>query len=135
MDTPEESERFQARVTKVVDPTTVTIEHNGENQTVDLIGVRVPDSGQIHKRALQTTDAQLAHRVVTVVTDPTIESDADGHLRAYIYTGEWLYNTQLLRTGYARVTDGEFSKRQQFRQKQRQAKQGGYGLWNTTTAN
>ncbi|RBI59850.1 hypothetical protein DMJ13_22105 [halophilic archaeon] len=122
-------------MTKIVDPTTVKIKHDGKTRTVDLIGVRVPNTGVIHKRALQTTKAQLDYRVVTIVTDPKIErTDSDGHLQAYVYTGNWLYNTQLLRTGYARVADGEFSKRAKFEQKQQEAKQGGYGLWNTTTA-
>ncbi|WP_281247731.1 thermonuclease family protein [Haladaptatus litoreus] len=54
-------------------------------------------------------------------------------LHLYVYTGNWLYNTQLLRTGYARVADGEFSKRAEFERKQQAAKHGGYGLWSTTT--
>ncbi|GAA0260431.1 thermonuclease family protein [Haladaptatus pallidirubidus] len=131
--TPKNSNRFQARVTKIVDPTTVKIERNGKTQTVDLIGVRVPDNGLIHKRVLQTTKAQLEYSVVTVVTDPQVASDSDGHRQAYVYTGNWLYNTQLLRTGYARVADGDFSKRAEFEQKQQEAKQGGYGLWKNTT--
>ncbi|SIR98492.1 nuclease homologue [Haladaptatus litoreus] len=133
VDAPEDSDRFEARVTKIVDPTTITIEHDGETQTVDLIGVKVPKSGLMHKRALQTTNAQLAHSTVTVVTDPKVESDGDGHLQVYVYTGNWLYNTQLLRSGYARVADGEFSKRTEFERKQQEAKQGGYGLWKNTT--
>ncbi|MFH5800901.1 thermonuclease family protein [Haladaptatus sp. CMAA 1911] len=88
-----------------------------------------------HKRALQSTKAQLEYSVVTVATDPQIESDSDGLPQMYVYTGEWLYNTQLLRSGYARVADGEFSRRAEFERKQQEAKQGGYGLWkNTTTA-
>ncbi|WP_245800152.1 thermonuclease family protein [Haladaptatus litoreus] len=37
----------------------------------------------------------------------------------------------MLRSGYARVADGQFSKRAEFKRKQQEAKQGGYGLWNT----
>ncbi|WP_227380011.1 thermonuclease family protein [Haladaptatus halobius] len=133
VDTPTGSQRFEARVTKIVDPTTIKIERNGKTQTVDLIGVHVPESGLYHKRALQTTKAQLEYSTVTLVTDPKVGSDSDGHLQVYVYTGNWLYNTQLLRSGYARVADGQFSKRAEFEQKQQEAKQGGYGLWNTTT--
>ncbi|GAA0197065.1 hypothetical protein GCM10009000_008300 [Halobacterium noricense] len=133
VETPTGSQRFEARVTKIVDPTTVKIERNGKTQTVDLIGVRVPKNGTIHKRAMQTTKSQLDYSVVTVVTDPKVAKDSDGHLQAYVYTGNWLYNTQLLRTGYARVADGQFSKRAEFERKQQEAKHGGYGLWNITT--
>ncbi|EFW92314.1 hypothetical protein ZOD2009_09655 [Haladaptatus paucihalophilus DX253] len=121
-------------MTKIVDPTTIKIERNGKTQTIDLIGVRVPKSGLYHKRALQTTKAQLEYSTVTLVTDPQVGSSSDGHPQMYVYTGEWLYNTQLLRSGYARVADGEFSKRAEFERKQQEAKHGGYGLWKNTSA-
>ncbi|WP_231189539.1 thermonuclease family protein [Haladaptatus sp. DYF46] len=133
VETPSGSQRFEARVTKIVDPTTIKIERNGKTQTIDLIGVRVPKSGLYHTRALQTTKAQLEYSTVTLVTDPRVGSSSDGHPQMYVYTGEWLYNTQLLRSGYARVADGEFSKRAEFERKQQEAKQGGYGLWKNTT--
>ena len=46
-------------MTTVVGPTTVTITHDGTTQTVELLGVEVRESGIMHKRALQTTQAQL----------------------------------------------------------------------------
>lgn len=135
IDAPSGGQRFEARVTKIVDPTTIKIERGGKTQTVDLIGVRVPKNGLYHTRALQTTKAQLEYSTVTLVTDPQVGSSSDGHPQMYVYTGNWLYNTQLLRSGYARVADGEFSKRAEFERKQQEAKHGGYGLWkNTTTA-
>jgi hypothetical protein len=73
------------RVTKIVDPTTVKIKHSGKTQTVDLIGVRVPKTGTVHKRALQTTKSQLDYSVVTVVTDPKIANGSDGHLQVCLY--------------------------------------------------
>lgn len=71
---------------------------------------------------------------MTVATDPQVGKTDEGHLRAYVYIGNFMYNTQLLRVGYARVTDSEFSKRPAFMQKMQTARQNGYGLWNTTTA-
>lgn len=73
----------------------------------------------------------ICHTIL--VTDPQVENSSDGHPQMYVYTGIWLYNTQLLRSGYARVTDGEFSKRAEFERKQQEAKQGGYGVWKNTT--
>ncbi|ODR80983.1 hypothetical protein BG842_25410 [Haladaptatus sp. W1] len=131
MDTPENSERFQARVTKVVDPTTLKIKHDGKNRTVDLIGVSVPESSSIHKKAVRYTKSQLDHQVVTVVSDPQVETD-DGHMQAYVYIGNFMFNTDLVRIGYARVPDIQFSKRQEFMRKQQLAKQRNYGRWNTT---
>ena len=133
IDTPENSERFQARVTKVIDPTTLTIKHDGKNRTVDLIGVSVPDSGQIHKRAVRYTKSQMDHQVVTVVSDPQVGTTDDDHLQSYVYIGNFMFNTDLVRIGYARVLDDQFSKRAEFERKQQQAKQRGYGRWNNTT--
>jgi endonuclease YncB( thermonuclease family) len=128
------SERFQSRVTKIIDPTTLKIKHNGKNHTVDLIGVSVPKSGPIHKKAVRYTKSQMDHQVVTVVSDPQIGATDDSHLQAYVYIGNFMFNTDLVRIGYARVPDGQFSKRQEFMRKQQQAKHRGYGRWNTTTA-
>jgi endonuclease YncB( thermonuclease family) len=132
IDTPENSERFQARVTGIIDPTTLKIKHNGKNRTVDLIGVSVPESGPIHTKTVRYTKSQMDHQVVTVVSDSQVETD-DGHLHAYVYIGNFMFNTDLVRIGYARVPDIQFSKRQEFMRKQQQAKHHGYGRWNTTT--
>nr|WP_255666505.1 thermonuclease family protein [Haladaptatus sp. DYF46] len=134
IDTPENSERFQARVTKVIDPTTLTSKHNGKNRTVDLIGVSVPKSGPIHKKAVRYTKSQMDHQVVTVVSDPQVSVTDDGQTQLYVYIGNFMFNTDLVRIGYARVPDMQFSKRQEFIRKQQQAKQRGYGRWNTTMA-
>ncbi|WP_227376283.1 thermonuclease family protein [Haladaptatus halobius] len=132
IDTPEGSDRFQARVTTIIDPTTIKIKHDGTTQIVELIGVSVPENGTIQKQALCYTNSQLDHQVVTVVTDPQANT-VNGHMQAYVYIGAFMFNTDLVRIGYARVPDGQFSKRQQFLQKQQQAKQNGSGRWNTTT--
>jgi endonuclease YncB( thermonuclease family) len=126
------SERFQARVTEIIDPMTLTIKHDGKNRTIDLIGVSVPESGPIHTKAVRYTKSQMDHQVVTVVSDSEVETD-DGHMKAYVYIGNFMVNTDLVRIGYARVPDGQFSKRQEFMRKQQQAEQRGYGRWNTTT--
>jgi hypothetical protein len=57
---PSGGQQFEARVTKIVDPTTITIERNGKTQTVDLIGVRVPKSGR-----LNYTERNLIKKVFT----------------------------------------------------------------------
>ena len=133
IDTPKDSERFQARVTKVIDPTTLTIKYGGKNRTVDLIGVSVPESGPIHRKAVRYTKSQMDHQVVTVVSDPQVGATDNGHLQAYVYIGDFMFNTDLVHIGYARVPDGQFNKRQEFMGKQQQAKHRGYGRWNTTT--
>ncbi|WP_458186656.1 thermonuclease family protein [Haladaptatus sp. NG-WS-4] len=133
IETPENSERFQARVTELIDPTTLTIKYDGKNRTVDLIGVSVPESSPIHTKAARYTKSQMDHQVVTVVSDPQVNATDNGRMQAYIYIGNFMFNTDLIRIGYARVPDGQFSKRQEFMRKQHQAKQHGYGRWNTTT--
>ncbi|WP_227357097.1 thermonuclease family protein [Haladaptatus salinisoli] len=107
IDTPEGSKRFQARVIKVIDPTTLKIKHDGKNRTVDLIGVSVPNSGQIHKKAVHYTKSQLDHQVVTVVSDPQVGATGDGQMQAYVYIGNFMFNSDLVRIGYARVPDSQ----------------------------
>jgi endonuclease YncB( thermonuclease family) len=113
--------------------TTIKINHDGTTQIVELIGVSIPENGTIQKQALRYTKSQLDHQVVTVVTDPRVDTPDDGHLQAYVYIGNFMVNTDLVRIGYARMPDTNFSKRQQFMSNQQQAKQNGYGRWNTTT--
>ncbi|WP_245800244.1 thermonuclease family protein [Haladaptatus litoreus] len=59
----------------------------------------------------------MDHQVVTVVSDPQVETD-NGRMQAYVYIGNFMFNTDLIRIGYARVPDGQFSKRQEFIRKQ-----------------
>ncbi len=75
----------------------------------------------------------MDHQVVTVVSDPQVGATDDGHLQAYVYIGNFMFNTDLVRIGYARIPDSDFSKHQEFMTKQQQAKQRNYGRWNTTT--
>nr|WP_082838037.1 thermonuclease family protein [Haladaptatus sp. R4] len=133
IDTPENSECFQARVTQVIDPTSLKINHSGKSRTVDLIGVSVPYSGQIHRKAVRYTKSQMDHQVVTVVSDPQVDTTDDSRMQAYVYIGNFMFNTDLVRIGYARVPDNQFSKRKEFMRKQQQAKHRSYGRWNTTT--
>ncbi|WP_254663053.1 thermonuclease family protein [Haladaptatus sp. W1] len=105
----------------------------GRTALLILIGVSVPESSPIHTKAVRYTKSQMDHQVVTVVSDPQVDATDDGHMQAYVYIGNFMFNTDLVRIGYARVPDGQFSKRQEFIRKQQQAKQRGYGRWNTTT--
>ncbi|WP_227377935.1 thermonuclease family protein [Haladaptatus halobius] len=133
IDTPKGSDRFQARVTTIIDPTTIKINHDGTTHVVELTGASVPENETIQKQALRYTKSQLDYQVVTVVTDPQ-ENTTDGHLQAYVYIGNFMVNTDLVRIGYIRVSDSDFSKHQDFIHKQQQAKHRDYGRLNTTTA-
>ncbi|RBI59530.1 VapC toxin family PIN domain ribonuclease [halophilic archaeon] len=42
---------------------------------------------------------------MTAATNPEVGKTDDGHLRAYVYNGNCMYNSQLLQAGYACVTD------------------------------
>jgi endonuclease YncB( thermonuclease family) len=133
IDTPEHSERFQARILKVIDPTTFKVKHGETIQIVTLIGVSVSENGTTQQQAVQDANAQLDQQHVTVVSDPLVGATENGHLQAYVYVGNTMVNTELIRRGYARVSDMQFSKRQKFLHVQQQAKQRGHGRWNTTT--
>ncbi|WP_433634322.1 thermonuclease family protein [Halomicrococcus sp. NG-SE-24] len=138
----------------MIGPETIKVKRDtGETVVVDLVGIEtpqaatnatpslfegVPDSkqgrqmlGKYHERALSYTKSQLRQQVVTVATAPQVGKTDESHLRAYVYIGDFMYNTDLLRIGSARVTDSEFSKRPLFMQKMQTAQQKGYGIWST----
>lgn len=58
---------------------------------------------------------------MTVATDPQVGKTESGHLQAYIYIGDVMYNNQLLQISYARVTESKFSKRPLFVQRMQMA--------------
>ena len=70
---------------------------------------------------------------MTVAIDPVVKQ-TNGHRQVYVYTGNFMYNTELLRTSYGRVADSNFSMRSRFVQKQQQAQQNDYGIWRNEIA-
>ncbi len=140
-------------ITRIVDGDTVEFEYeNGTQDTARLLGVDTPevhtandpeefegvpndDSGANclrdwgHK-ASEFGRTELAGKQVTVFLDPN-EGPRDRYDRLLVYVRDDgnLFNYQLVKQGYARVYDSEFSKRDRFYSAESSAQRGKVGLW------
>lgn len=132
---PPESAEFDARVTEVVDGDTLRIRFaDGDRDTVRLVGIDTPEiyaesqpsefvgvpdtaSGrdclqQWGWRAKAYAAERLEGRIVGFAFDPNVEKrDAYDRLLAYVLVGNGTLNYDLVRSGYARVYETDFSRR------------------------
>jgi micrococcal nuclease len=95
------STEFPGTVVAVSDAEVITVQHNGELQTIRLNGVECPD--QLRLRARQYLSKLLLGKQVTVVT---LERDARGRTIADVFLpGGEMLNGEVIRLGLA-WTDG-----------------------------
>lgn len=147
----------EVTVVRVVDGDTMDVEfENGTTERVRLLGVDtpevytavstdewegVPDTPEARAclenwgdRASQFATEELAGKTVTLVIDP--ESDVRGsygRLLAYLAYNETTFNHRLLETGYARMYDSQFSKRDEFAAIEQSAMETETGAWSCRT--
>lgn len=98
------------KVTHVSDGDTITVNYNGTNEKVRLIGIDTPES--VHpdasrnvpegKIASQFTKSQLLDKNVYLEFDIQ-QRDKYGRLLAYVYIDGHMFNKTLLEKGYAKI--------------------------------
>lgn len=142
-----------ATVVDVVDGDTVDVHfEDGTTERVRLLGVDTPE---VHTevdpsefegvpdteagrscldtwgdRASEFATERLAGKTVTVVTDPVADRRGSyDRLLAYVETGGNSFNYALLKQGYARLYDTEFTERDRYAAAEDQARADGTGLW------
>jgi micrococcal nuclease len=142
-----------ATVTEVVDGDTLDVRYrDGSTERVRLLGVDTPE---VHTgtdpaefegipesatgrewlsdwgdRASAFVRSAVGSGEVRVGTDDRADRRGSyGRLLAYVYTEDGLLNRQLLQQGYARLYESSFSKREQFRADERDARARQAGLW------
>lgn len=151
---PESAHSWTVTITRIVDGDTVKFQYeNGTTDTGRLLGVDTPE---VHTendptefegipddaagssclrdwghKASEFADTELAGTRVTITLD---ENEGPrgyyGRLLIYIREGDGtLFNYQLVKQGYARVYDSEFTKRQRFYAAESAAQKTGLGLW------
>lgn len=145
-------------VVRIVDGDTFEVRFpNGNVEKVRLLGVDTPevhvenDPGEFEgiptnqqgedwlrdwgHKASEFSRSEVGGQEITIRTD--VEADrrgSYGRLLVYVYddSGE-LLNEKLLRQGYARMYDSEFTKRGAFSSAEATAQQNDVGLWNYET--
>lgn len=140
-------------IVEVVDGDTMHIQYaNGTADTIRLLGVDTPetktdvdpaefqgipdtDAGRAWLRdwghkASEFARSELAGQTVQITGDTQADRRGSyGRLLVYIYHDGELFNLQLLRQGYARMYDSQFSKRSQFSDAEETAQTNDVGLW------
>ena len=149
-----DGESVTVTVTRVIDGDTMEIEYaDGTEDTVRLLGVDTPETtlsrvspdefagipdttaGRDHlfnwgERATTLAEDELEGTQVQIVFDP--DSDRRGYfgrLLVYLYVDGENFNERLLREGYARMYDSQFSLREEFATAEQEAQATNVGLW------
>lgn len=147
---PDSSESYNTTLIDVIDGDTIDITVNGRNETVRFLGVDTPEThaentpqefglenNSINRACLRSYGEKAANFVERNL-DNTIEirtdSEADrrgsyGRLLGYIYSGNESVNSMLLEEGLARMYDSSFSKREEYRMLEKEAREEEIGVW------
>jgi len=129
----------QATVVRVVDGDTLVVSIAGHEERVRLIGVDTPET--VHpqkpveyfgKEASAFTTRMAEEAVVRLEADPlNADRDKYNHLLRYVYVPDGkLLNAEIIAQGYGfAYTNYPFSKMEEFRRLEREAREAGRGLW------
>ena len=137
---PEEIELENYQVIKVIDGDTVSININGEKETLRLIGVDTPETVHPNKpvecfgiEASNYAKDLLSNKIISVEYDQSQgEVDKYGRSLVYIFLPDGRnFNKIMIEEGYAyEYTYGEAYKYQkEFKESQTYAKENKLGLW------
>ncbi len=118
-------------VTRVVDGDTIHVSTNGITDTVRLLGVDTPETGETFSaEATAALEALLDGKTVTLETDVETR-DMYGRLLAYVWVGQTMANEELLRLGLATLytvpPNARYTERLQAAQDEAQAAR--VGIW------
>jgi micrococcal nuclease len=129
------------RVTEFADGDTLSVDMNGTVERVRFIGVDTPETHDPRKAvqcfgqaAADFTKNLIGQQPVRLEADPlNTNRDRYNRLLRYVYTPDGtLVNSEIIRRGYGfAYTSFPFSKADEFRALEEQARTTGTGLWGT----
>ena len=141
MEQPDLSKLKPMPVVKVASNNTITVIQDGNEITVQLIGVDVPAAARLVNCAEQTSqflNNLLKGESVYIVSDPKCNSaDANSSIAAYIYRApDGLFvNAEIIRQGYGLVAvKNMFRYINAFHQLELFSRQAGKGIWGAESA-
>lgn len=144
-------------VVEVIDGDTMEVRYpDGSHETIRLLGVDTPEAraspepaefegipdtpagrqwlGRWGDRASRFARDRLAGTRVRIRIDPRADRRGGyGRLLVYLYHDDQLFNLQLLRQGYARLYESQFTERERFAAAEREARTNDVGLWGYNT--
>lgn len=127
-------------VTQIIDGDTITVNKNGNEERVRLLGIDTPEvdvsRGPIEcfgKEASDKTASLLTGQSVSLETDPTqAQRDTYGRLLAYVYTADGvLINKLLVEGGFAReyTYNIPYTYQADFKAAEKSARVAERGIW------
>ncbi|PZE22540.1 thermonuclease family protein [Paenibacillus xerothermodurans] len=130
-------QREKVKVERVVDGDTFDVVLDGKKQKVRLIGIDTPETKKPNtpvmyygKEAADYSKKRLENKYVALEWDVERKDQYD-RLLAYVWIDDELYNSTLLREGYARLATFPPNVKyvDDFKQDQAEARKQGKGLW------
>ncbi len=129
----------EARVARVVDGDTLKVEIAGRLETIRLIGVDTPETvhpskpvERFGKEASAFTRRLAEGKIVRIESDPdNTDRDKYGRLLRYVFLPDGTnLSAAIIARGYGHAyTRFPFSRMEEFRALEREARQAGLGLW------
>jgi micrococcal nuclease len=139
---PTSGEEFvEARVIEVVSGDTIRVAIGEEPYVVRYIGINAPEGDSLDERLKQVAaeataknSELVAGQIVRLEKDVT-DTDASGRLLRYVWVGDSMVNSELVRQGYAAAVTYEPDVKHQdlFTELQQQAKADGLGIWSSAS--
>jgi micrococcal nuclease len=136
--TPEQTptpERTEARVIKVVDGDTISVEVGGETYVVRYIGIDCPESGDWMAAEATQANRDLVDGKTVYLEKDVSETDRYDRLLRYVFLADGVFvNAELVRLGYARAIAYPPDTKYQslFEEMEQEAREAGRGMWGPT---
>ncbi len=131
------------RVTSFADGDTITVDMNGKEESIRMIGVDTPETHDPRKAvqcfgqaAATFTENLIGTQNVRLETDPlNTNRDRYNRLLRYVYLPDGtLVNAEIIKQGYGfAYTSFPITKADEFKQYQEEARVAGRGLWKDCT--
>lgn len=129
------------QVTSFEDGDTITVDMNGKQERIRLIGVDTPET-QDPRKPVQCFGHAASEFTKTLIGTPNVRLEADplsdnrdryNRLLRYVYLPDGrLVQAEIIKQGYGfAYTSFPFTKSDEFRTYQREAREQNRGLWNT----
>jgi endonuclease YncB( thermonuclease family) len=128
----------KAVVTKVYDADYIKVKIEGKSYKVKLLGSDVPDkkwgTAKNIKDAIKEAEKYVKdlidNKEIKLVSDKSAgDKNKKGRLLRYVYLGSTLVNAELVKKGYANVSDDAFSKKSTFSGYAKKAEKEKLGIW------
>ena len=129
---PQNTQRDQAQLIRVIDGDTIEVAVNGETRKVRYIGMDTPENGDtFFTEATDANNQLVTGQTLTLVKDVS-ETDRYDRLLRYVFVGDNIFvNYELVNQGYAQIATfpPDVACEELFREAQTNARDSERGLW------